>query len=174
MTSIQLLNGKLVSPFELKEDDFEIEDIAHSLSQICRFGGHTKVFYSVAQHSVNVSYFCPSKFEMWGLLHDSAEAFFGIDIPGPIKKVTSFLGFPAWFKEERILEVVAKKFGLIFPLPEEVKIVDSRMLSTEEKQLMKNRYTKYKTFDYKINSWCSEKAKKNFLERYYEIKEKRK
>ena len=85
---IQTYTGRLVNPFDIKEGDISIEDIAHSLSMQCRFNGNTNKFYSVAEHSINVSLILrsmPAKTQLLGLLHDATEAYLS-DIPTPVKK----------------------------------------------------------------------------------------
>jgi hypothetical protein len=64
--------------------DIRIHDIAHSLSNQCRFGGHIDGFYSVAEHCVRVSYYVPPGCEFPGLMHDASEAYV-TDLPTPIK-----------------------------------------------------------------------------------------
>lgn len=64
-----------------------VRDIAAHLSKICRFAGATRVFYSVAQHSVLVSTLMAEHGpagRLYGLLHDAHEAYVG-DIPQPVK-----------------------------------------------------------------------------------------
>lgn len=76
--------GKKFRPFNPRIEDIDIEDIAHALSNICRFNGHVNQFYSVAEHSILVSVLCPDELKLKGLLHDAAEAYLG-DVPSPLK-----------------------------------------------------------------------------------------
>lgn len=110
---------------------FDIKDIAHALSLICRFGGHCNEFYSVAEHSVRVSQFVGREYALWGLLHDAAEAYVG-DIVKPLQ---------AWCPqlkelESVILKAIAREFHLVWPIPQEIKIIDDRMCATEYRDLM--------------------------------------
>ena len=54
--SITTFSGVLFWPLLPNPDDIRIADIAHALSQQCRFAGHTRTFYSVAEHSVPACY----------------------------------------------------------------------------------------------------------------------
>ena len=76
-------SGLGFDPEDPKPEAIVIEDIAHALSNICRFGGHTGSFYSVAQHSVLVSLHTNAKFARAGLMHDASEAYIG-DIIRPV------------------------------------------------------------------------------------------
>lgn len=107
-----------------------IEDIAHGLSNICRFGGQCREFYSVAQHCVIASAFVAKGFEYEALMHDAAEAFIG-DMPSPLKML-----IPEYRAIERRVEAaIATQFFLPNPMPKEVKEIDLIMLATEHRDL---------------------------------------
>lgn len=87
MTWRQTHSGSAWEPLKPQGCYFAIEDIAHGLSQTCRFGGQTRRFYSVAEHSVLVSLYGNPMFARWKLLHDAHEAIIGFDIPSPLRPV---------------------------------------------------------------------------------------
>lgn len=78
-------SGRCVNPLDMNPDDIDIVDIAHHLSNECRWAGACPHHYSVAQHSVLVSEcFDAPDMKLAGLLHDAAEAYLK-DLPSPIK-----------------------------------------------------------------------------------------
>lgn len=72
-------------PLDPRAEDVRLTDIAASLSKLCRFGGHSSRFYSVAEHSVLVSQIVPHEHALQALLHDATEAYV-VDIPRPLKR----------------------------------------------------------------------------------------
>lgn len=112
-------------------DAISIEDIAHSLGNICRFTGHSVRFYSVAEHSINVSYCLPRELALLGLLHDATEAYC-TDIAKPLKEL-----LPDYREiEQQIWLAVAEKFSLPVGMPDNVKIADAQMLKLECRLLL--------------------------------------
>jgi hypothetical protein len=128
---MQTYSGGQFWPLEPRVEDVHITDIAHAIGKLCRFSGHLKCFYSVAEHSIRVSRFVPAEYALWGLLHDAAEAFIS-DIPRPVKRN---IGPTIGEVEERILRVVAARFGLPWPMSACVVYADNVLLSTEARDL---------------------------------------
>ncbi|NBV87921.1 MAG: metal-dependent phosphohydrolase [Betaproteobacteria bacterium] len=130
-TTMQTFTGALVDLAAFTSDHVRLPDIAHALSLVNRFTGHTVVPYTVAQHSVVVSRLCPPEHALWGLLHDASEAYLG-DVARPLKHL---------LREYRELEAhvqreIARRFGLQWPMPECVHEADMRALLAEKEWLL--------------------------------------
>jgi hypothetical protein len=131
---IQTYTGKQFWPLAQREADICVEDIAHALSNLCRYAGHCEQFYSVAQHSVLVSVYCDPADALHGLLHDASEAYL-IDMPRPIKRS---IGMEAYRDAEGHLQrLIFQRFGLHPDEPPSVKRADNALLRTEQRDLMK-------------------------------------
>lgn len=134
-SDIQTAAGRYFDLLQPHTNQIGIDEIAHALANICRFTGHTRVHYSVAQHSVLVSYLVPDQFAMHGLLHDAAEAFVG-DVSSPLKRqLRDYKSI-----ESRVEHAVLSRFGLWGPdARAEVKHADLVALVTEQRDLMPPR-----------------------------------
>lgn len=128
---IQTFRGGQFWPLDPRFDEVFIEDIAHALSMQCRFTGHCLRFYSVAEHSVFVSYAVPQEFALWGLLHDASEAYL-VDLARPVKR--SVVGYAE--AEDVVMRVICERFGLSTQMPAAVKRADEAVLATEMAQNM--------------------------------------
>ncbi len=161
----------MVDPFRISPDDIQAEDIAASLSKLCRFGGHCRRFYSVAEHSVLlwqhgvVQELSPVE-QLCLLLHDGSEAYM-CDLPRPIKH-----HLPQYQElEERVQQVVALKFGLPYPFPAIVHEYDGRILIDERTRLMTINNNVWPTdvlgpLEVTIRCWDPDEARSQFLQAF--------
>ena len=124
--------------------DYDVGEIAHALSNICRYSGHCREFYSVAQHSVIVAEIlmdlypdAPARLYRAGLMHDAAEAFC-LDVPSPIKRMDMMAGYRAW--EKQVEAAINLRFDLEVrsQYRERIKDADLRALATEKRDVLGN------------------------------------
>lgn len=156
---IRTFTGIYMNVFEPTLEMICIEDIAHALSNQCRFGGHLPEFYSVAQHSLLCSQTVGDEYKLQALLHDASEAYL-LDIPRPIKQ-----GLGNYKEiEDKLMNLIAEKFGFKYPLEQPVKQIDEEMLQFEWEHLM----LKKPLIDNFV-CWSAGYAKRRFLETYAEL-----
>jgi hypothetical protein len=128
--TITLHSGASFDFLDPSSSEFTIEDIAHGLSNICRYAGQCRAFYSVAEHSIHVSRVVKD-FELAALMHDAAEAFTG-DVTRPLKQLV-----PAFKRIEAEIErAILARFGIPDRIPKEVKQADLSVLAAEQAQIM--------------------------------------
>jgi len=133
----QTATGRLCFVMSPELSSIDIVDIAIALSRICRFGGHLRPevpHYSVAQHSVFVSYLVPPELALRALLHDAAEAYLG-DAIRPLKNVIGPIYKPLEHEWER---EIGRRFHLgdaLRHMHPAIKRADSIALETERRDL---------------------------------------
>lgn len=137
---IHTVTGERFYPLHPEPSSVRLLDIAHALSMKCRFTGHCREFYSVAEHSVHMSRSAGLRWgheeALWSLLHDAGEAYLP-DVSRPLKKADAFEGFDA--VEEDIQRAVMQGLGIPWPdetTRERVKVLDTRIVVSEIRELM--------------------------------------
>lgn len=158
--------GRKIDITKVKPEDIEIEDIAHALSQICRFNGHTSCFYSVAQHSVRVSMSVAPPFALEGLLHDAAEAYLG-DMVRPLKDL-----IPVYRRfEERFTKIIYERFGVQSTSESRaaIGVADDNVLMDEGQALGLFECPCGQRHDADAPMWTPHLAKGIFLSKFVEV-----
>lgn len=126
-------SGKRYFPTSPRPEDVDIQDIAHALSRINRYTGHTRVAVSVAQHSVLCARLAHAEIALEALMHDAAEAYIG-DISRPVKQWLRERDTSWDLMEDLNARTIARKFGLRYPWPEEIAAIDNIALTAEVRQ----------------------------------------
>lgn len=156
--SIETFSGRFVDTKNPDPASIVLEDVAHALAAICRFGGHCRQFFSVAEHAVNVSRRMEERGHsramcLAGLHHDDTEAFL-VDIPRPLKPL---LG-PAYTRlsdrmDEAIVQGLDLPFGAASLHSPLVKEADNYALVIEAHELMPSKGAHWFEDEVYVNLW---------------------
>lgn len=135
--TIDTRTGGRITPLEADPDALSLDDIAHALSHLTRFAGQGAEFYSVARHSVHVSYEVEARGGSrdairWGLLHDATEAYLA-DVPAPVKR-----SLPGYTRAEADLaEVVREAFEI------DLSSADERLVDAADSAVGRDELARY-------------------------------
>lgn len=165
-------SGRRFFPLDPRPDEVFIEDIAHALSNQCRFNGHTTIFYSVAEHCYHCSKQVPPEFALEALLHDAAEAYIG-DIIRPLKLVPSIKDVYTPI-EQAVERVIAQKFKLVYPWSAWVKKADEMMVTAEMDQIIEasnkgHLHDSSETADCTVYGFTPRTAYNLFMDRFHQL-----
>jgi hypothetical protein len=177
---LQTVSGRWVNPFDPDPSQLDAGDIARALANQCRFGGHSRVFYSVAQHSVIVSQLVERRGGdvedvFAALMHDATEAYLG-DMPHPLKH-RSPLGAAFKEAEDHLERAIRERFRIKPDVPE-IKRVDRALLATERRAFSAEDWhwpelEGVEPLDLELTAWTPDEAAQAFAQRYAELDARR-
>ena len=177
---LQTVSGRWVNPFDPDPEQLDAHDIARALGNQCRFGGHCRVFYSVAQHSVIVSELVESRGgdaedSFAALMHDATEAYLG-DMPHPLKH-RSPLGAAFREAEAQLEQALRDRFRIRAGVPE-IKRADRALLATERRAFSAETWhwpelEGVEPLDLELEAWAPDEAAEAFARRYAELEARR-
>jgi hypothetical protein len=173
---LQTVSGRWVNPFDPDPEQIDAGDIARALANQCRFGGHCRVFYSVAQHSVIVSELVEQRGGdaedvFAALMHDASEAYLG-DMPHPLKH-RSALGAAFRAAEEHLEQALRDRFRIKAGVPE-IKRADRALLATERRAFSAEDWhwpelEGIEPLELELEAWAPDEAAEAFARRYAEL-----
>ena len=177
---LQTVSGRWVNPFDPDPSQLDAGDIARALANQCRFGGHSRVFYSVAQHSVIVSELVEQRGGdvedvFAALMHDATEAYLG-DMPHPLKH-RSPLGAAFKDAEDHLERALREWFRIKRDVPE-IKRADRALLATERRAFSAEDWhwpelEGVEPLDLELTAWSPDDAAQAFAERYADLDARR-
>ena len=130
--------GHMLDLSEPEAISFDLQDIAHHLARICRFGGAVDGYYSVASHCVYVATELEREgyrrsIVQAGLLHDAAEAYIG-DMVSGLKRL-----MPEYRRlEDRYTAAIEHQFSVTFHGSRIIKTADLRARLSECRDLFED------------------------------------
>lgn len=177
MTRIDFQSGKSVDLFNPQASDIDAYDIARGLANKGHFGGHSTTYFSIAEHSILVSYLTD---DIYGLLHDAPEAY--LFDPSSCYKQR----IPIFKEDEQaFLRAISERFKLDYERFEEpfYKFCDVEILKMEFNEFYPNggvnppeHKGNYGVFDIyeklsklKINYYTPKESFEKFLDRLFEL-----
>jgi len=177
---LQTVSGRWVNPFDPDPEQLDPGDIARALANQCRFGGHSRAFYAVAQHSVIVSRLVEERGGdaedvFAALMHDASEAYLG-DMPHPLKH-RSPLGAAFKEAEQHLEDAIRARFGIRADVPE-IKRADRALLATERRAFSAESWhwpelEGVEPLDLELEAWSPDRAAEEFAARFAELAARR-
>jgi hypothetical protein len=177
---LQTVSGRWVNPFDPDPSQLDAGDIARALANQCRFGGHSRVFYSVAQHSVIVSRLVEERGGdvedvFAALMHDATEAYLG-DMPHPLKH-RSPLGAAFKVAEDHLERAIRERFRIKADV-REIKRADRALLAAERRAFSAEDWhwpelEGVEPLDLELIAWPPDQAAQAFAQRYAELDARR-
>lgn len=165
---MQTYTGVQFWPMDPRPEEIRIEDIAHALSNCCRYAGHCTNFYSVAEHSLYVSRVVAPEHALQALLHDATEAYL-VDVPRPLKRyLTNYHEI-----EDTLWKAVAERFSVQVELHPSIKEADNAVLLAEAAQIMGPKPAPWniegEPADIQVTCMAPTVARAYFLARFYHL-----
>lgn len=174
---IETHTGKRFDYENIELNKIDIKDIAHALSNTCRFNGHSSEFYSVAEHSIGVAVAMPScRYMLPALLHDATEAYMP-DVSKPLKGYwNTFFNLDEF--EDKISKHIYLQLGISIDeeIWKQIKIYDYAMLRRERDYLFEGKQLwefpkEIPVIKPEIHKWSPKVAEKMFLKFYDLLKQ---
>ncbi len=173
--TILLGSGSYFDFEDPENSEITLEDVAFGLGFTGRCAGQCvsritgrRVFYSVAEHCVRMSFQVPIELALQALWHEAGEAVCD-NMTAPLKSLN-----PTYKAiEKRCEAAIQKKFGIVMTDPLAIKQADIRMLATERRDLLPWKGERWSAeecavpYDFEIDfPWSPDEAAKAFIRRH--------
>ncbi len=168
---VETYTGRKFYPTLADPGAFSVIDIAHALSNQCRYSGHTRDFYSVAQHSCLLTGYALEVMKatpdeaLQVLMHDGPEGYL-VDIARPVKQYMP--EYKGW--DTSIDKAMRKWLGWEHAAePDYLHEIDGRIVADERAALMSksgNDWGRIDPLGVQIDYWGPREAEEQFLMRY--------